>query len=108
MIFTPEDVFKLTNLLNEKLGDFGYFSVSYTALGGEERASLFVHSSRQKEKEWPYGIYHNSDYAIFCLDYLGKMEITSRHSQMPKMRKCNIKSLEDAADRITKYLLGVS
>jgi hypothetical protein len=108
MIFTQEDVSKLTNLLNEKLGDFGYFKVSYTALGGADWASLFVHSSRQKEKEWLYGIYHNSDYAIFCLDYLGKMEITSRHSQIPKMRKCNIKSLEDVADRITKYLLGVS
>lgn len=104
MIFTTEDVPKLTNLLNEKLGNFGYFRVSYTALGGEERASLFVHSSKQKKQEWLYGIYHNSDYAIFCLDYLGKMEIISRHSQMPKMRKCNIKSLEDVADRIAKYL----
>jgi len=108
MIFTQEDVFKLTNLLDEKLGDFGYFKVSYSALGGVDRASLFVHSSRQKEKEWLYNIYHNSDYAIFCLDYHGKMEIISRHYQMPKMRKCKIKSLEDAADKIAKYLFNAT
>lgn len=108
MPYTQEDVDILSSLIKQKdpLNEIGHVRVSYTALGGAERASLFVHASLQKKEDWPYNIFHNADYAIFCLDYQEKMELISRHYEMPKMRKCKIKSLEDAAHKIVSYFIN--
>jgi hypothetical protein len=104
MPYTKDDVATLTELLKQRLGDKFYYRVSYSDLGGAERASLMINTCIDKKEEWPYGIYLNSRRVLFAMHSDSKLEIIAKLHTMPKMRKCKIKSLEDAADKISNYL----
>jgi hypothetical protein len=100
MAWTEEDSHKLADLL--KAAIIPYVSTSFTSLGGEDQASIFIRISRQDKKDWPGGIFHNSDYVIFSLHSDNKLSNVSKHN-MPKFRKATVKSIEDVANRIIKY-----
>ena len=104
MPYTKDDVATLTELLKQRLGDKFYYSVSYSDLGGDDQASLMINVSLDNKENWPYGIYQNSRYANFSMHGDSKLELFTKLYTMPKMRKCKIKTLEDAADKISNYL----
>jgi len=81
---------------------FPYVHFDVSSLGGS--VSKFIKISLDKKEDWIYGIYHNSRYAIFCISY-GKMEIISKHFNMPKFRKCTVKNDEDVNDKLNKYYM---
>jgi len=99
-MFIPstEDKTKLVELLN---GIFPYYYVERSTLGGEEYASLIVKVSLDPKEQWINGIYHNSRYAMFHIGK-GKVELFSQ-SKTEKFRKCNSKSIEEAANKIIAW-----
>ncbi len=99
-MFIPstEDETKLIELLS---GIFPYYYVERSTLGGEENASIIVKVSFEAMERWINGIYHNSRYAMFHIGE-GKIEQFSR-SKTEKFRKCNAKSIEEAANKIIAW-----
>jgi hypothetical protein len=79
---------------------FPYIEVDESSLG--ESTSKFIKISLDAKEDWSHGIYHNSRYAIFCTRD-GKMELISKHFNMPKFRKCNVKSGFDVVNKLIKY-----
>jgi len=101
-IYRKTDTDCLAKLLQGVSG-VGYFDVSYSDLGGEDRASIIVRATSEKKEDWAYGILHNARFAMFRLSHDGKIELFARHSHCPKFRKCRAKSLQDAAQKIANY-----
>jgi hypothetical protein len=99
-MFTPsvQDKDKLVELLEEI---FPYYFIERSTLGGEENASLIVKVSLDPKEQWINGIYHNSRYAMFHIG-AGKIEQFNR-SETEKFRKCNAKSIEEAANKIIAW-----
>ena len=81
---------------------FPYVHFDVSSLGGS--VSKFIKISLDKKENWPYNIFENSRYAIFCISG-GKMEIISKHFEMPKFRKSNVKNDEDVNDKLNKYYM---
>ena len=80
---------------------FPYVHVEESSLGGS--TSKFIKISLDPREDWNNGICHNSRYAIFCRDCFGKMELVSKHFNMPKFRKCKVKSDADIISKLIKY-----
>jgi hypothetical protein len=104
-LYTPADADNLSTLLRtlDTTGAIGYFDVSYSDLGGEERASLIVRATSGKKEDWLYNILQNAHFAMFHLYHDGGMELFAKHHRCPKFRKCKVKSLQHAAEKITAY-----
>lgn len=81
--------------------------VEKSTLGGVNNASLFVKASLQSKNDWDGGIFHNSQYAIFSLHADNKLTLISSGLNMPKFRKCKVKSLKHAAEKIVAYFASV-
>ena len=79
---------------------FPYVYIDESSLG--ESSSKFIKISLDAKEDWSYGIYHNSRYAIFCIRD-EKMELISKHFNMPKFRKSNVKSDADIMNKLIKY-----
>ena len=82
-------------------GAIQHLKVSTSSLGGSE--SGFVHLSLDKKEDWINNIFHNSRYAIFTVGSDSKLELISKHYNMPKFRKCKVKSIEHVAEKIRNY-----
>ena len=82
-----------------------HLKVSTSSLGGSE--SGFVHLSLDKKEDWINNIFHNSRYAIFTIGRDNKLELISKHYNMPKFRKCKVKSIENVAEKIRNYCNSV-
>jgi hypothetical protein len=80
-----------------------YVNTQYSRLGGTGRESIIVTVSLDDRKDWYNGILHNSRYAMFHLGYDGVMEKFSG-SRTNKFRKTKFKSVEDAIDKINKFV----
>jgi hypothetical protein len=79
---------------------FPYVYIDESSLGGS--TSKFIKISLDSRKDWSNGIYHNSRYAIFCIRD-EKIELISKHFNMPKFRKCKVKSDADIISKLIKY-----
>ena len=77
--------------------------VSLSTLGGDDKATIFLHLSADNKENWINGIYHNSRYAIFSLNSDSKLELISKGLNMPKFRKCKVKGTHHVAEKIVKY-----
>jgi hypothetical protein len=77
-----------------------FYQVSHSELGGP---SWFVQCAREDKKDWINGIFHNAHYGIFCLRD-GKLELISKHHEMPKFRKCKCDGLLTAEVKILRWL----
>lgn len=84
-----------------------YSDTHRSTLGGENQASLLFRGSLQGKTEWINGILHNSQYAMFSLHSDNKLTLFSSGMNMPKFRKCKVKSLQHAAEKIVAYFLSV-
>ena len=102
VISTPEDLSTLIRSV-DPVETIKHLRASKATLGGEDRATLFVHASLQKKEDWSYNIFHNSPYGIFSISCDDKMTLISSGPNMPKFRKCKIKSLQHAAEKIVAY-----
>jgi hypothetical protein len=104
-LYVKTDADNLASLLRtlDPAGVIGYFDVSYSALGGEDRASIIVRATSEKKEAWINGILHNAHYGMFHLAYDGKIELFAKHHECPKFRKCKVKSLRHAAEKIVAY-----
>ncbi|AEC53186.1 hypothetical protein SCRM01_240 [Synechococcus phage S-CRM01] len=78
-----------------------FYKVSHSDLGGHH--SDFVHCTKEDEGQWTNNIFHNGHYGIFCLRD-GKLELISKHYEMPKFRKCKCDNLEVAEKKILAWL----
>ncbi len=83
-------------------------SITFSDLGGPERASLIVKATYDWEFQWQNGIFQNSRYAMFRLGHDGSIELFSSGSGMPRFRKQKVNSLADAAKKIVNYFKPVS
>lgn len=103
MAWNPTDVTSLGNYLKgiDPTGIIKHFYCYRCILGGEENASLSIKISLDNPGEWTNGIFHNSNYAIFHVT--DKMELISRHPNMPKFRKCKVQNLMHIAEKLLKY-----
>lgn len=103
MLLTQEMATELKGLLNG-----AHIQVVYSALGGVNRASLFVLVCLDPKETWNHGIMENSCYARFSLGYEGKLEQFIRPFRYEKkFRKCNFKTIAEAADKINAYMAEV-
>lgn len=109
MSYQRSDVENLETLIRslDVLNEIKYLKINYSDLGGADKASLFIHASLDNKEDWINGIFHNSRYVIFALHNDNKMELISKGLNMPKFRKCKVKSLEDIAARFVKYCVEV-
>ena len=89
--------------------NIGYLDVTYSDLGGADRASLMIRATSETKQKFPYGILQNAHYSMFQVDYNHQknryvIEQFSKHHEMPKFRKCSTaKSLTEVAQKIVNY-----
>jgi hypothetical protein len=87
----------------------GYLDVTYSDLGGKDRASLIVKGSLEHKEQWINGILHNAQYSMFRIDWNNSknryvIEQFSRNHLLSKFRKCSTaKTLADVAQKIVAY-----
>ena len=86
-----------------------YVTVTVSMLGGTERASIMITLSLDDKKDWTNGILQNSRYMYFSLSRTGVLEQFNRSGAFrdKKFRKTKAVSVEDAINKINKYLLIV-
>ena len=106
VISSPDDLAGFIRM-NDPTNLIQYSYLYKSCLGGVERASLCVKASLQSKNDWKNGILHNSQYAIFFLDSDDKLTLISSGLDMPKFRKCKVKSLQHAAEKIVAYFQSV-
>lgn len=99
MILEPEDVAKLKALIVAP-----HVSGYYTDLGGKENASIMLTISLEPRDTWKYGILENSRYAKFAVHSRNeKIEMIVRW-KTEKFRKATFSSIEDAAEKLNKWI----
>lgn len=82
-----------------------YVTAQISTLGGKDRASILLTVSLQDKKDWSNGILQNSPYAMFHLSRDGSLEhFSGKITDTGKMRKTKVKSLDDAVDKINKFI----
>ena len=81
-----------------------YFHANKSTLGGPTRASAMITVSLDPKEEWKNGILQNSRYFNMSYNIDGTLELFSGGHKMPKFRKVRIKNVEDAIDRINKFI----
>lgn len=97
------------NLLKLQNADFDlpFVSVSKSSLGGQ--TSYFISFSWQPKDEWSNKIFQNSDHAKLSLtmnlDGSGTIEKITGYNT-PKFRKTKFKNIDDAIDKIKKWVLS--
>ena len=104
-LYVKTDATNLSNLMRilDPCEVIGYFDVSYSFLGGKDRATIIVRATSEKKESWVNGILHNAHYAMFHLEHDGKMHLFSSGIYCPKFRKCKVNSLQHAAEKIVAY-----
>jgi len=102
MLFNIENVKSFIEILKEKL-NFEYKHIQYSTLGGKENISIIITVSIENQSLWYNGILQNSKYANFYLSNNGKLELFSKHHNMPKLRKCKIKNITHLIEKLNKY-----
>lgn len=103
--WTAEDAKTLQALIEAP-----FKSVSLSTLGGVGRESLMISISLDPKSDWANGIFQNSSYlqlAIHATDTIILNTDGIRGGKFKRFRKQKFKSLQDAANRINKYLSGV-
>lgn len=105
VISTPDDFAAFIRMNDPTMIQHCY--VEKSTLGGVDRASLIVKASLQGKSDWKYGIFQNSQYAMFHLTCDNKLTLFSSGMNMPKFRKCKVKSLQHAAEKIVYYFASV-
>ena len=106
VISSPDDLAGFIRM-NDPTNLIQHCYVEKSTLGGVERASLCVKASLQSKNDWKCGIFHNSQYAMFHLTSDDKLTMFSNGLNMPKFRKCKVKSLQHAAEKIVAYFQSV-
>lgn len=100
----PDEFAKAIALADSATKCIGHCYVYTISLG--DSPSVCFKISRQTKSDWPYNIFHNSDYGIFMLHGDEKLTLLSSGLGMGKFRKCKVKSVGDVAAKLVKYFGG--
>lgn len=85
-----------------------FVNVQVSTLGGKERVSILMKLSLDAKETWVNGIFENSRYMHFHISKDGAVEQFTRQYTIPKkFRKIKVKSAEELAQKINKYLDSV-
>ena len=80
---------------------FPYLHIDRSTLGNS--TSVFFRVSADAKDAWPYDIFHNSRYGIFCLrDH--KLELISKGLKTTKFRKCKCIDEETALHKMQQWM----
>jgi hypothetical protein len=104
MTYSHEAKIQLFDLLAKEPA-LPYVAVRRDILGGEARATILATVSLEASKDWPNGIFENSNYARFLLSE-DKLELFSggpARSSSVKFRKQRAASVEEAAKKIIAF-----
>jgi hypothetical protein len=64
--------------------------------------SLFIKVSLDEPESWYFGIFENSRFSKISISD-GKMEVLSRSRETAKMRKSNVKTIQDVVKKLKKW-----
>lgn len=67
------------------------------------RGAVYLYISLDDKELWVNGIFENSRHSIFSISD-NKIEQLSRYFVLPKFRKCNYKSMEEAGNKIIAWV----
>jgi hypothetical protein len=82
-----------------------YVHAEVSTLGGYDKASAMLRISLDDRKEWSNDIFHNSRYLFIRLERNGELDPFAQSYKLgKKMRKSHVKSLEDAVEKINKFI----
>lgn len=83
-----------------------FIHVNVSTLGGESSASAMIKLSLDPKSDWQNGYFENSRMLYFSLERNGTLKnfVKSHKISGKAMRQCHATSLEDAVDRINKYI----
>jgi len=80
-----------------------FISRNTSYLGGSE--TVFINTSLDAKDTWENGIYQNSHFAQFRWNPRElKVELIAKHYEMPKFRKANAKTEDEARAKVDAYL----
>lgn len=100
MIYTQQDADTIKQLLRAE-----EVSVQFSTLGGAHNASIMILVCLEPRTTWSNGILQNSKYARFALHSReNRVELFSGGLRTLKFRKAQIKTVEDAAAKIQKWI----
>lgn len=106
MIFKYEDIKDKESELAAKI-KCPWVRVLISTLGGRERPSLIIKVSLDAADTWVNGIWMNSRFYIFNIDYDGTVENYTCSHKLKKIRKKKVKSLDAGIkyinDKLSKY-----
>lgn len=106
-VFNVNTAPKSVNKINKNIKAPVISSYSST-LGGEDRVTILISLSLDKRSTWYNDIYENSRYMRFHLDNDGTLEqFGLSHTITKKFRKTNAKSVDEAINKINKYISEV-
>ena len=83
-------------------------SLSCLCRPGDAYPTLFARVSLDLFPTWNYGIFQNSRHAIFMVqqfpDGRAQVSMTSRHYELPKLRKATVASTEAALAKVQAWI----
>jgi hypothetical protein len=101
--FTPGDIDSVVTKLQTGI-KAPWVRVNKSTLGGPTRASAMITVSLDPKKDWVNDILQNSRYFNMSYNIDGTMELFSGGRNMPKFRRARVKNVEDAIERINKFI----
>ena len=85
--------------------DAPHVGAQVSTLGGPSRVSVMLAISLDPKSSWINGIYENSRYMRFHVQYDGVLEqFALWSSSVKKFRKARFKTIDDAINKINKYI----
>ena len=78
-----------------------YLHTETSTLGDD--TSIFFKVAVESKEDWINNIFHNAHYGIFCFRN-HKLELISKHFEMPKFRKCKCNSFEVAQSKVQQWI----
>lgn len=106
-IFDPDDENDIKRDIEKEI-EAPFVTTQMSSLGGKENASIIITVSLDPEREWENGILENSRFLRFHLERNGELENFTVGMGIDKMRKKNVKSIDDAIDKINRHIDKVS
>ena len=79
-----------------------YAAIIASTLGGVDNINILITISLLPKNEWPNGILENSKYARFHFYRDGSLQMFS--GNIGKFRKCTVKTIENAVDKINIFI----
>lgn len=81
-----------------------FISGHVSALGGKDRSTIMLAIALEPKATWKNGIFENSRYGQFSIDYTGTMELFSSHGTA-KFRKTKVKNVDEVIKKLETWIM---